>query len=427
MIPLTFQEHLTQEFAQSKQAILFALGNLPGAKTIVVNIGVNSLVHDTGLLNIRNFKNFIKDISELINAQQNRHVVIVVSDYLKQAKYLQNHEMPSKNSGLYSALVALVQNDLANLFSDEFSEYSLRAIGLPIGDADNHSEHNKTIKTLETIVFSQAKSSETKIEAIRALLNSKKTASKKSSSLKKISETIRGLFRHFPRAIPIIMEDPTHTGNLGDEEFAAGIAIAINADALVAISQKGMLFTTDPGKKKGSAAPFYCYDSGRKSPFAKARQQALAKKINAASLVNGNTKPIPMLLAASDRPFAIANMFSEDTIADICGGAWPKFTLFVDSGNPALPIEARHISGKIVIDKNAVKALVDEKGSLLLAGVVEIAGEFDARQVVSIVDQAGVAVGVGVVGHSAQEIAALMGGDAAVELISRDKMRVSAG
>lgn len=426
---MTFFEHLDLEFAHSKQAFLFTLSNLSKAKTIVVNIGVNSLVHDTGLLNIRTFKNFIKDISELINSRADRNIVIVVSDYLEEIKpkYLQNQDMPSKDSGLYSALVAMVHNDLANLFCDEFSEYSLRAIGVALG-FDNSSELNKTLKNLESIAFSQTKNAETKIDAIKDLLNNKKASHlPRHARLRKTAETLRGLFRNFPRTIPIVMEDVENEHY--DEEFAARIAVAINADALVAISKKGMLYTTDPGKRTDYNLPFYCYDTGRRTPFEESRKNALSKKLNAAEYVNRNSKPIPMLLASNDRPFAITNMFSEDSIENILTkGELFSFTMFVNSKNTSLPIEARHISGKITIDSNAAKALVNEKRSLLLAGVTGIDGSFRAKNVVSIVDESDNEIGKGVVNFSYEDINSLMTDkNKDSEIISREKMRLVQG
>jgi len=423
---VTFFEHLDKEFLHSKQAFLFALGKLPKAKTIVINIGVNSLVHDTGLLNIRSFKNFIKDVAELINSRPDRHVVIVVSDYIEKSlpKYL--HDMPSKSSALYSAFVALVHNDLANLFSDGFAEFSFWAIGVSAVGSDNSRELNKILKNLESIAFSQTKSAEVKVDAIKNLLNNRKVGTGVSSDIKKTTETLRGLLRHFPRTIPIVMEDVAHENEHGDEEFAAKIAVAMNADALIAISKKGMLFTVDPNKQVSRAVPFYCYDTGRNAPFAESRMAKLAKKLNAAAYLGEHSKPIPMLLAANDRPFAITNMFSEDIIDGICGGGnLPNFTIFANSKNAALPIDVRYISGKIVIDSNAVKALVDEKRSLLLAGVVEIDGDFEAKSVVLIADGAGKEIGKGVVNSSSEEIRAAKKESAKdSEIISREKMRI---
>ena len=421
---MTFSNYLNQEFKLSQTAFLYTLQNLPKAKNIVVNIGLNSLVHDTGLLNIRSFKNFIKDIAELINSKADRNIVIVVSNYLDgvKTKYLPGKTFPSKESGLYSALIAMVHNDLANLFCDGFGEYSLNAIGVSLSATgqDNASELNKNFKNLESIAFSSSKNSEEKIDAIKALLNSKKTIVKQTyqqNRIRKTADTLKGLFRHFPRTIPIVMEDALLEQELGDEEFAARIATAINADVLVAVSKKGMLYTTDPKKTNVNQAKFYCYDTGRKSPFEETRKKELSKKLNAA--IYANNHGVPILLTSNNKPFAITNMFATE-LTELTE-TFPTFTLFINSQNNLLPIEARCILGKIIVDSNAAKIISSGKSSLLLAGVTKIEGNFNAKSVVLIESDKGVEIAKGVVNCPSNEIKNY---NKDFELISHEKMRL---
>ena len=77
---MNFFEHLDKEFAQSKDAFLYSINRLPESKIIVVNVGLNCLMYDSGLVNIRSLKNFIADISELLNSDSKKRVVIVISD-----------------------------------------------------------------------------------------------------------------------------------------------------------------------------------------------------------------------------------------------------------------------------------------------------------------------------------------------------------
>ncbi|MDR0286393.1 MAG: hypothetical protein LBI03_01600, partial [Clostridiales bacterium] len=228
---MNFFEHLNKEFAYTKEAFLYAINKLSDANSIVINIGISSLSYNTGFLNIRNFKNFIKDVSELINANTKRHIVIVVSDSLEKAKqqylqpdnsglssaldaltqnnntvgvdslekikqqYLQPHDNLSTSSGLYSALVALAHNDIVNLFYDGFANYNLRVIGFSVSSvgADTTGELNKTLKTIESIVFSGSKTNDVKIRAVRELIKNKKSIAQTSSfnvMTKKTAETL---------------------------------------------------------------------------------------------------------------------------------------------------------------------------------------------------------------------------------------------
>lgn len=426
---MDFFEHLNSEFAYSKKAFLYALNGLPESKTIVINIGMSCLSYNTGLLNIRNFKNFITDVSEMVNASSKRHVVIVISDSLEKTKhqYLQGQDNPSTASGLYSALVTLVHNDIVNIFCDGFANFNLRAIGFSISSvgADATGELNKTLNAIERIASSKSISDENKVNSVKELLDRKKSVAKKANfnvTAKRTAETLNGLFRHFPRTIPIIMEDISYKDNPLEEGdvFAARIAAAVNADVVLSVSKKGMLYTVDP-EKSDRALPFYCFDTGRSEPFSESRKAALAKKLNAAKFVNAHSKPIPFVLTSYNTPYTICSIFDKKTAEGICQkGLYPNFTLFTNSRNPSLPIEVRHVVGQVIIDGNAEKALINDKRSLLSVGIVRVEGDFEAKSVVAILNENLVEIGRGVVNFSSEEID--RGKDS--EVINRSKMRL---
>jgi len=432
---MSFLGHLDKEFAYSKESFLYALNKLPESKTIVINIGINSLSYNTGFLNIRIFKNFIKDISELVNSSLKRHVVIVISDSLEQAErqYLQAQDSPSANSRLYSALVALAHSDIVNLFYDGFADYNLRAIGFSVSSAsaDVTGELSKTLRKVEGVVFSETKDDATKLHAVRELVNSRKRmaqSSNLSATARRTAETIKGLYRNFPGTVPIIMEDVSQKDNEQEEDegFAAKIAISLNADVVVSISSRGMLYTVDPSKNK-NALPFYCFDTSRKEPFNEDRRAALAKKLNAARHVNAYNRPIPLVLTPYNSPYAICDIFDRNIIRNICqNGDYPSFTLFVNSRNASLPIEARPISGAIVIDANAEKTLLQSTGSLLPVGIIEVRGTFESKAVVAILNEASEVIGRGVVTHGSAVIKEKLetpGTGKSDEIINRTKMR----
>jgi len=447
-IRMNFFEHLDSEFAYSKEAFLYTINKLPDAKIIVINIGISSLSHNTGLLNIRSFKNFIKDVVEFVNTNFKRRVVIVVSDSLEELKhqYLQpsrpstnefrthnqvklTQNIPSANSGLYYALISLIHNDVVNLFCHDFSQYNLRGIGFSVSSmaTDATGELNKTLKTIESIVFSNTKDNDTKVNAVRDLLNTKKIIVQPANfKAKKTAEAVKELFRNFPKTIPIIMEDVSQKDNYSEEDdgFAAKIAIAIDADVVLSISRKGMLYTVDPDKST-NAKRFYCFDTGRSKPFSESRRLELSKKLNAARHVNAHDKSIPMILMPYDNPYAICNIFNKDVIDGICSnGEYPKFTIFINSLHVSLPIEKRHVSGKIIIDDNAEKSLRDGNNSLLAVGIVKVEGDFESKSVVSILNQQCIEVGRGVVDRNSQEIKNAMCQEISKPIIDRKKMRI---
>jgi glutamate 5-kinase len=155
----------------------------------------------------------------------------------------------------------------------------------------------------------------------------------------------------------------------------------------------------------------------------------LAKKLNAAKHVNAHSKSIPFILMPYNQPYAIYNIFDRSEIDGICvGGEYPGFTIFINSLDVSLPVEKRHMSGKIIIDDNAEKSLLNIRGennsSLLSVGIVAVEGDFDSKAVVAIHNQNSVEIGRGVVNLSSQDIAEAITNKNSLIVINRRKMRI---
>lgn len=452
---LNFFDHLNKEFAYSQEAFLYSINRLPGSKIIVINVGLSSLMHsNTGFFNIRNLRNFIADVAELVNADSKKRIVIVISDSIKNVRQqyfslqdLEKNRKASKaknermnkasdaatqktyvnddsiqetwatDSRLYAAMVAMVHSDIVNLFYDGFSSYNLRAIGFSISSngIDLAGEFKRILKDIEGIAFKSKINDAEKINAIQSLFHKNRNRIQTTgfnAVAQKTAETIKGLFKAYPRAIPIIMEDISQKASSleDDDGFAAKIAIAINADVMVSISRKGMLYTADP-LESSKASPFYCYDTSRNTPFSKPRKNILSRKLTAAENVNSHSRPIPMLLTSYNSPYTICNMFDPDKIRDICvNGKFPDFTIFINtdkilkfSTDTSLPIERRHVAGTISVDAKAADALVN-KSSLLSVGITSVEGSFDRKTTVAILDENAVEIGKGVTDFSSEEL-----------------------
>jgi len=136
-----------------------------------------------------------------------------------------------------------------------------------------------------------------------------------------------------------------------------------------------------------------------------------------------------MILMPYNHPYAICDIFDRTAIDSICrNGEYPEFTIFINSLDVSLPIEKRHVSGKIVVDENAERSLRNIKGennsSLLSVGIVNIEGNFEIKSVVSILNQQLVEVGRGVVNLSSQEIECAIGNKSSKIVIDRRRMRI---
>ena len=161
----------------------------------------------------------------------------------------------------------------------------------------------------------------------------------------------------------------------------------------------------------------------------------LSKKLNAASRVNDYSRPVTLILTPYNNPYAICDIFDKNKINNICvNGEFPGFTTFVNSQkilkfstDVTLPIEKRHVSGIIIIDENAEKALIHDKRSLLSVGIVKVEGDFESKSVVSVLNKDSNEIGRGVVNYGSGEIKneiEAKNPKKSIEIINRSKMRL---
>jgi glutamate 5-kinase len=66
-------------------------------------------------------------------------------------------------------------------------------------------------------------------------------------------------------------------------------------------------------------------------------------------------------------------------------------------------------AGRLQLDDGAVNAVVHRRGSLLAAGITGIEGDFEAGDVVELIDRRGIVVARGMVGFDAAELPELIG------------------
>jgi len=108
---------------------------------------------------------------------------------------------------------------------------------------------------------------------------------------------------------------------------------------------------------------------------------------------------------------------------------------------PALPLAARkqwlaghlQVTGRLVLDQGAIKALRSDGKSLLPIGVKQVSGEFSRGSVVACVSEQGADIARGLInynsdeaariaGHASQDIATLLGYGGDAEIIHRDNL-----
>ncbi len=222
-------------------------------------------------------------------------------------------------------------------------------------------------------------------------------------------QTLRKLLEW--RVIPVINENDTTTTDeisFGDNDFlAAQVAILIEADLLVLLTDTVGLHTADP----------------RRDPAAR-----LVSEVTDFEALSG------LQIGRSSSPLGLGGMRSKVVAAEmataagietvICSGleesALPAAVAGAPAGTRFPPREARYSSfklwlkyakpshGTVTVDDGAARALREGGTSLLPVGVVEVSGDFDAGDAVEIAahDRP---VGKGIVNYSAPELQRVKG------------------
>jgi glutamate 5-kinase len=208
--------------------------------------------------------------------------------------------------------------------------------------------------------------------------------------------------------VPVVNENDTVATEeirFGDNDrLAALVAHLIGADALILLSDVDALYDGDPRKGGARRITEVGDESDTEGVRAGANGSGLgtggmASKLAAAGIASASG--IPVLLASA-------------TAAAEALGAAEVGTAFAAHGSR---LSARRFwlgyaagaSGRLHLDDGAVAAVVGRRRSLLAAGITGADGDFDAGDVVELIDRTGRVVARGVVGFDAAELPALIG------------------
>ena len=213
------------------------------------------------------------------------------------------------------------------------------------------------------------------------------------------------------RVVPVINEnDTTATDEIsfGDNDFlAAQVAILIEADLLVLLTDTVGLHTADP----------------RRDPGARLVPEVIDFEALSALQIGRSSSPLG--LGGMRSKVVAAEMATAAGIETvICSGLEESALPSAVSGGPAgtrfPPREARYSSfklwlkyakpahGTVLVDEGAARALREGGTSLLPVGVVEVSGDFDAGDAVDIASRDR-PIGKGIVNYSALELQRVKG------------------
>lgn len=208
-------------------------------------------------------------------------------------------------------------------------------------------------------------------------------------------------------AVAIVNENDTVATNeirFGDNDrLSALVAHLVGADALVLLSDIDGLYDSDPRKGDARfisevAAPDDL-DGVIAGSGSSLGTGGMASKLSSALLAADAGVPV-LLAAAADASAALAGasvgtVFAPRTERMSARRFWVRY--------------AAESMGALMLDEGAVRAVVQQRRSLLPAGITEVSGRFHGGDVVELRSLDGTVVGRGVVAYDATELATTIG------------------
>lgn len=222
--------------------------------------------------------------------------------------------------------------------------------------------------------------------------------------------TMETLFGY--NVLPIVNENDTvavEEIKLGDNDTLSGVVSQmIEADLLIILSDVDGLYTADPNRDPNArfiplvdtiSQDIYSLAEGTASfigtggMVTKIRTaQAAAKSGTATIIVNGRTPSVVSRILSGEE---LGTLFIPDEERLNSRKSWIAFAL--------KPL------GSVIVDEGAYSALIKENKSLLPSGIMEVKGDFDSGDPVSIISHDEKEFARGLVNYSASEIARIKG------------------
>jgi glutamate 5-kinase len=222
-----------------------------------------------------------------------------------------------------------------------------------------------------------------------------------------IRKTINAL--HKQNIIPIINENDTVATEeirFGDNDrLAARVAQMIDADLLILLSDVDGLYSESPLQNKKAKKIDEIFNINSKI------EKMVSK--NLSSLGSGGM--LTKIWAAkicmnSGCSTVISNSNKSHPIKDITkkNSTWFHAEKTPKSNRKQWLLNHLHPSGSIIIDEGALKALINNK-SLLPAGVLQLKGQFNRGDVISILSERNIKVGIGVIAYNSSDAKKIVG------------------
>lgn len=346
------------------------------AKRIVFKFGTNALSTDNGDLALSRLYSFMEDIAAL--RAQGKEVMIVTSGAVGVGKRRLGLTSAPDVVSLKQACAAVGQISLMKLYEDGFKQLGVVAAQVLLTE-DDFSHRSRYLSLRDTL---------NRLLELGCIpvINQNDTVS---------TNELRG---YKEKGVNVCFSD--------NDKLSALVASGMDADLLCVMSDVDGLYNGDPRKDKNAklievvkgvtpeieALGFCASSRGR---------GGMKTKLEAAKVVTRSGAA--MIIAYGKKPGAVSAVFGPDF----------KGTLFLPVEN--LPGKklwlayATNVAGGLTVNDGAKKAMCEKGSSLLPAGITAVAGEFEAGDSISILDEAGQEFARGLVNYSSKECRKIAG------------------
>jgi len=349
--------------------------NINEAKRIVFKFGTNVLRNDDKEISLSRVYTFIEEISRL--HRQGKEIIIVTSGAVGLGSKQLNVDS-SESLSVKQACAAVGQCRLMSIYEDGFGKYSIDTAQILLTEDDFNSriKYLSLNNVLNTLL-------ELKVIPV---INQNDTVS--TSELEYTSNPLYG----------VSFSD--------NDKLSALLASKLDADLLVILSDINGLYNDNP--KENPNAEFISEVKDITEEIERYAQSAskggrggMITKLQAAKVVTHSGGYV--LIANGKEPRIISRIFSGEKAG----------TLF----HPVEQLSqkrrwiayATNITGQIIVNEGAQKAIKEKNKSLLAIGVLKVNGTFEAGDVISILDEDNEEFARGIVNYNSADCTLIAG------------------
>lgn len=341
------------------------------AKRIVFKFGTNVLRNDDKEISLSRVYSFIEEISKL--HRQGKEVIIITSGAVGLGSKILNVDS-SESLSVKQACAAVGQCQLMSIYEDGFGKYSINTAQVLLTEDD----FTNRIKYL---------------------------------SLSNVLNTLLEL-----RVIPIINQNDTvSTSELTPEfgvsfsdndKLSALVASKLDADLLVILSDINGLYDDNPKENPNANLISEVKELTEEiknyaQSASKGGRGGMITKLQAAEVVTHSGGFVQIINGKS--PQAITRLFNGEKMGTIF---YPVEQL---SQKRRWIAYATNITGQIVVNDGAKKAIIEKDKSLLAKGMLKVNGCFDCGDVVSIVDESNIEFARGIANYNSLDCLKIIG------------------